>query len=365
MKKINVLNVNNNETEAILNEWLVEDNSYVKKGDLIAVLETTKATVDIEAEEDGKIKIIGQSGISYEFGSSIGWIYQKESDLEIIYSKQNSTENNDEYTITTPALKFINDNNIDKEEISKLGLKIIKVKDIEHLANNLNSDLIKIDPKQITIGNTVSNSKFSIPDAFNLKKIYVKNAQNIILDYSEKNKIKLGIPELLIFKISRMIENFNFFNGTIIKNNSFLISQSCNIGVTIDLGKGLFIPVIQNSEKLSIKEITTKLMDYKMKALRDSFKSEDFLNPSITISLNMDKDTVLVQPIIFPGQTCMISISAIFDEIIKDGDNFIETKYINLGLAYDHRVINGFEANNFLTNIKTFFEEEINLINKL
>ena len=63
-------------------EWLVEDNSHVKKGDLIAVLETTKATVDIEAEEDGKIKIIGPSGISYEFGSSFSISYYSFSQIQ-------------------------------------------------------------------------------------------------------------------------------------------------------------------------------------------------------------------------------------------------------------------------------------------
>ena len=72
----------------------------------------------------------------------------------------------------------------------------------------------------------------------------------------------------------------------------------------------------------------------------------------------MDNDTVFVKPIIFPGQTCMISINSVFNECILKDKKIIENKYINLGLAYDHRVINGYEANKFLTTIKDFVENE-------
>jgi 2-oxoglutarate dehydrogenase E2 component (dihydrolipoamide succinyltransferase) len=358
MIKVLVPNVNNNETEAVLNEWLVEDDFEIEKGDLIATLETTKAEIDLEAEASGKIKIFGTPGQSYSFGSLIGWIYFNDDDLETMNSQMEVVSEKKAYKITAPAQKFIEDNNIEEAEVEKLGIKIVKIKDVEHLIKSNNDQFMEIDLKQQTVANTVINSKTNIPDAFNLKKVYLDNAHKHILEYSNSHNFKIGIPEILIFIISRLFHEHPVFFGKIIDAKSILKSKSCNIGVTLDLGKGLFIPVITSSEELSLDEISQQLMSFKMKALRNSFKSDDFADPSITISLNMDTDTVYVQPIIFPGQACMISVSSVFKEIKKEENELVEKRFFNLGLAYDHRIINGFEANQFLTDTKKYLEDE-------
>ena len=361
MNKIIIPNVNNNETEAELVSWEVDDDSTVSKGDVIAVLETTKATVDLESEFNGKIKILSEINNKYNFGTVIGYVYNDKSELDgldILIEDDKSDLN--EITITKPARDFMIKNNIDESQVKKLNLSLVKLKDIESLydkpeSNNLE---ILIDPKQLTISNTVLNSKKTIPDAFQLKKININNALIKIDTISSENNFVFGIPELIIHSISKLINEFPFFFGRIINENKFLISQSSNIGVTIDIGKGLFVPVIHDCQNLSLKEISTILMGFKMKAIRNNYKSSDFDNPSISISLNMDNDTVFVKPIIFPGQTCMISINSVFNECILQDKKIIENKYINLGLAYDHRVINGYEANKFLTTIKNFVEEK-------
>ena len=75
----------------------------------------------------------------------------------------------------------------------------------------------------------------------------------------------------------------------------------------------------------------------------------------------MDNDTVIVKPIIFPGQTCMLSLGAILKEVVLKNNKVEEIEYFNLGLSYDHRVINGFEANSFLTEIKNYIEGDFKL----
>lgn len=353
MKEILIPFVNNNETEATLNEWLVDDHAEVKKGEIIATLETTKAEVDLEVEYDGKIKIMALPGKHYEFGSTVAWIYQKDIELEGLIGEKGNIKKVD-FIITGPAKKFMEENDISEKQIESLGLKYVKAKDLEHLVKNKN--ILEIDSKQVTIANTVLSSKLTIPDAFNLKKVYVDTIQKSIIDFSKKNKINLGIPELLIFVVSKLHKHYPFFFGEVLKSNQFLTSESVNIGITLDLGKGLYVPVVSSVEILSIRDITIKLMEFKIKALKNSFKAVDFEKANIAISLNMDQDTVHVQPIIFPGQTCMISVGAVMTEICKEGENYIEKQFINIGLSYDHRVINGFDANNFLTEIKTYFE---------
>ena len=362
MNKVLMPFINNNETEAKLVEWTVDEGAFVKKGDIIANLETTKADVDLESEFDGNIKYIGLPGSEYKFGETIALTYSDRSQLDSYNSKIENIVSEKEFKITKPARLFMEKNKISEEDVSSLGLEIIKTKDIEHLVNNTtDSSEISIDPIQVTIGRTVSNSKFSIPDAFQLKKINISNALIKLREYSDDNKVVLGITELIIFSISKLNIKFPFFFGKILENDKIKINENTNIGITIDIGKGLYIPVISNANKLSLKDVNLELASLKIKAMRNSFNNKDFENANFTISLNLDKDTVFVRPIIFPGQTCMISLNAIFNELVMKDGKVIENKFLNLGLAYDHRVINGYEANLFLTQIKNFVEKDLKL----
>ena len=89
------------------------------------------------------------------------------------------------------------------------------------------------------------------------------------------------------------------------------------------------------------------------KALDDSFQSEDLTGAHLCISLNMAPDVVLSVPIIPPGHTAMLSLAGLIDEVYRDDDGQLKTRrYTNLGVAYDHRVINGSQAMDFLQSIK-------------
>tara|TARA_B100001175_G_scaffold242138_1_gene208529 strand:+ start:25909 stop:27000 length:1092 start_codon:yes stop_codon:yes gene_type:complete len=362
MIEIRVPFINNNETEAKLVLWTVKDKSLVKKGDIIASFETTKAEIDFECEFDGKIKILGKPGNDYEFGEVIAFIYEDDSELDNLKETTNSDEVHQKSIITKPAREFMEINNISEEDVLKLGLNIVKTKDIRDLIKKPNSDLtIKIDARQVAIGKTVKTSVTSIPDAFQLKKIKISSALKNLDIYSKENKIVLGIPELIIYAISSLHKKHPYFFGKILENDFFENSLNPNIGITLDIGKGLFIPVIKESNKLNIKEIAKQLTLFKLKALRNSFKNEDLQNSNFTISLNMDKDTIFVKPIIFPGQTSMLSVNAIFKEVVLKNLKVEEEEYLNLGLAYDHRIINGFEANSFLKDLKDYIEGDFKL----
>lgn len=362
MIEIKVPFINNNETEAKLVSWTIKDKSLVNKGDIIASFETTKAEIDFECEFDGKIKILGKPGNDYEFGEVIAVIYVDDSELDNLKTSIHSDEVHQKSIITKPAREFMNINNISEEDVFNLGLNIVKTKDIKNLIKKPNSDLtIKIDARQVAIGKTVKTSMTSIPDAFQLKKIKISSALKNLDIYSKENKIVLGIPELMIHSISSLHKKYPFFFGKIVENDFFENSLDSNIGITLDIGKGLFIPVIKKSNKLNIKDITKQLTLFKLKALRNSFKNEDLQNSNFTVSLNMEKDTVFVKPIIFPGETAMISVNAIYKEVVLKNGTVEEEEYLNLGLAYDHRIINGFEANSFLTDLKEYVEGNLNL----
>ena len=360
MEKIIIPNINNNETEAKLVLWLVEEGDYVNKGQIIATLETTKATYDVEATSSGYVKKTGLISNKYEFGKSIGEIFSTLGDYtkEQIKKADKEVANPSNIFITEPAKKIIEKNKISMESLKSLNLKVIKASDLDNLlVSNSNNNLFEISERQQAISKTVSISKNTIPDAFLLKKINVSDLLICLSKYSSENNILVGIPESIIDALSKVFISYPLFFGSMDSERFIKLAESANIGVTMDIGKGLFIPVIQYANSLSLKKISELMMIFRMKALRNSFNSSDLNNSNITVSLNVDDGTVFVKPIIFPGQICMLSVGSVLNEVISiDNGKVNFNQYLYLGLTYDHRIINGFEANCFLMDLKKILE---------
>ena len=358
MNKIIIPNVNNNETEAELISWNVNDGDLVKRGDIIASLQTTKADVDIESDFEGYIKIISEINNSYEVGTTIAYVLEEIEKYENFDSSagSNNIELKKSYTITKPAEIFIEKNNISKSEIEKLGISLVKVKDLEKLIKKSDPNLIEFDSIQKTIASNVKISHDQIPEAFILKKINVNETLIKIKSTIGNEGFTFDFAELIVFCLGKVFEKFPKFFSKIENNDFYKVSSSANIGLTLDVGKGLFVPVISNSNNMTLKSISTKIMEFKMKALRNNFKSDDFANCNFTVSLNTEADTIFVKPIIFPGQVCILSLNSLQKEVVIDDGKVQENTILMLGLAYDHRIINGSEANSFLLEIKSLIE---------
>jgi 2-oxoglutarate dehydrogenase E2 component (dihydrolipoamide succinyltransferase) len=125
----------------------------------------------------------------------------------------------------------------------------------------------------------------------------------------------------------------------------------------MDLGSGLYIPVVKEAASRSLGEIACELMEFRMKVLHKTLKKEEMEGGHLTISLQNDKDILVAIPLIYPTQTCMLSLCSEQEELYISPDGDIKMRrYLLLGTAYDHRVINGAEAVRFLQEIKLRLE---------
>ena len=127
--------------------------------------------------------------------------------------------------------------------------------------------------------------------------------------------------------------------------------------MTLDAGRGLFVPVIRAAERAGISEIADTLAEFRMKALRGTFSEPELADASIALSWNAEPGVVLVQPIIPPGLTGIIAAGGILTELRLDGAGVAEARYMQVGMVHDHRVINGRVAVAFLQELKAILED--------
>ncbi len=368
MRPIIVPTINSNDTDALLLAWSKLDGDEVRRGETIAVLETTKASFDLAAETDGLLHTAAQPGQRCEFGTSLGWLFIDAAEREQFFLApvpKSATAISGGMVITKAAQELIEQHGIDIEKVRGLGKKTIKSQDLASLLSPV-PERIGGDPvllpsaQQQTIARVVSRAHESIPASFILKKVAVDSALDALAQFSREEKLLAGLPDLLVWIAARLPEEFPFFFGALGEGLHFVPSKSGSIGVTFDVGHGLFIPVVKNAGAMPLADIAKTMMGFRMRAARNSFRAEDFSGGDLSISLNMDAGVVFVQPIIQPPQTCMISVGAVSSELALDADGKpIARRFIHLGAAFDHRVINGFHANAFLNAIRQRLESPV------
>ena len=371
MHAISVPTINSNDSDALLQKWLKEDGAEVQPHETIAVLETTKASFDLTAEAGGLLHIAASSGQRYPYGTALGWIFTDSAEREQFFLSGREEQPANAVgglTLTHAARELVERHGIDEAQLRKLGKSIIKAADLAPLipagkpaptseAEPAKGEGEALPAQQQSIARVVSKSHATIPEAFLLKKIAIDAALHALGEFSREQKTLASLPDLLVWIVARLAPEFPYFFGALRDDLSFVASRAGNVGVTFDVGHGLFIPVIQGAAGLPLKEVARQMMQFRMRAARNSFRAENFAGGDISISLNMDADILCVVPVILPPQTCMLSLSAVLNELALDEvGKPVSRRYVQLGAAYDHRANNGYAANAFLNAIKMRME---------
>lgn len=381
MQPIVVPTINTNDTDAKLVAWEKLDGALVAAGETIAVLETTKASFELPAEADGVLHTAAAIGDRCAFGTSIGWLFADAAERDRFLSERSAAPaaGLDDLVITQPARELIARHGISAAQLRGLGRKIVKEQDVRALVERgavavatppglaagpsevgapsrtatPAAGTLQPTDQQKGIARVVSRSRATIPDSFVVKRLIVDAALDALGAFGREQKAMVGLPDLVVWIAARLGAEFPFWFGALADDLTFTPSTTGEIGVTFDVGQGLYIPVVRRAATLTLPEIAKQLSAYRMRAARNAFKAEDLAGGALTISINMDPDTVLVQPIILPPQTAMLSLGAPIPEVALEADGRATTRRIvQLGAAFDHRVINGHGANAFLTAIK-------------
>ena len=353
MLEVRVPVINANDEECELDEWLFASGDRVGAGQVIAILETSKAVFELVAETDGILEIARPVGSTCPYGSVVAYLFDSPEERADFRAPQ--TAGAEELTLTQAARRLVEEHGLSETRLQALGKSVIRSSDVEELLATAPPASLASGPdpsllsrRQRAIAATVTESHRTIPTAFAQMKVECDSAQRRLEELMQKHSAILGLPEALVKTVADLAPKFP----------RFYARPDANVGVTFDLGRGLFIAVVRDAGAKTLAEIAEQMMDYRLKAMRDAFTVQDLTGGDITISLSVAADLVCVVPIIVPGQTCMLSLTSEQREWVpkKDGDGGRARTVVSLGLAYDHRVINGWDAGRYLEAVKKGFE---------
>jgi 2-oxoglutarate dehydrogenase E2 component (dihydrolipoamide succinyltransferase) len=368
---IRVPKINNNDQAYTLVEWLAPDDKPVKPGDTLATLETSKAAQDLVCEESGVLWHAVQAGSECQPGDVIARVVppgtERRADERAAQPEPAADDQAaaDGPVITQAAQVLIDELSIDADQLRELDTKVVRAADIEQLAAGDDSPdrTYKLSAVQQAVARTVQRSHQSIPAAYTVVKVDIGAAQDAARQLGIRLRKMVGLPDLLIAAVAPLYKEYPLFFAAPQNEDTVLLAEDSHIGLTIDADNGLFVPVVKNASTRTIEEIAEIVGTFRLSASRGRFLEQDLSGGNISIALHRDPDVVLAIPIIFPGQTCCLALAGAQQLVVRDDDGNMATRTIaNIGLAFDHRFINGAQVLHFLQSIKEALESPDRLI---
>ncbi|WP_034263661.1 2-oxo acid dehydrogenase subunit E2 [Actinospica robiniae] len=370
MIDVEVPKLNNNDTSYELVQWLVEDGAEVAGGQPLVVVETSKAIEELESPGSGVLHIRVEQGGECKPGESIGQLLAPgEEPVSYRPAEQGPSAAPAAALVVTDAARDLADMHaITEDELRSLNRTLIRTADVQTLVDTraaqpagLADDAAAgelLPARQRAVGAAVSESMRTIPAA----AAYVKVLVDAALARAERLAQEqgggfAGLAELLVKAVATLHPRHPMLFGTLVGDGRVRRADAAHVGVTLDVGRGLHVPVIHDAAELSVAQIAQQLGRLRFKALRGGFAEAELAGANVLVALHNTGGVVLATPIVFPGQACAVCLPDTQEELALSADGrVVARRYVNLGLVYDHRLVNGRDAVVFLQELRNLLE---------
>ena len=394
--------------EGIISSWLKKVGDKVNSGDILAEVETDKATMELESYDDGILLHIGvKNGESVPVNNVIAIIGEKGENIKEILKKEETKkeetkkeetkkeETKEEETITIPEIDDISkDKRLKASPLAKKiaeekginltnvkgsgdGGRIIK-KDIEENTEIISSqnstdiilpktigeesfDEIPISQMRKTISKRLSESKFSSPHFYITMEINMENCIKGRKKINETSKVKISFNDIIIKATAAALRKHPIINSSYLEDK-IRTNHHIHIGVAVAVKDGLLVPIIKFADNKSLSHISLEVKNLANRAKNKNLQPSDWEGNTFTISnlgmFGIDEFTAIINP----NDSCILAVGGIKNTpIIKNGE-IVPGNLMKVTLSCDHRIVDGASGSAFLQTLKELIEDPIKIL---
>ena len=401
--------------EGTISSWLKKVGEKVQEGEILAEIETDKATMEFESFYDGVLSHIAvNEGETVKVDELIAIISENEIDVSKAlesYGKESSNipleESNDSVELNEVD-KEINTTNTSSDlnqriKASPLAKKIAKEKNIDlskvtgtgengRIIKNDLSDLspaVETTEKQIeiednqslkvddivkeettivqnstmrkAIAKNLSKSKFTAPHYYLSVEFNMDNAIAFREQYNSIPDTKISFNDIVVKACAVALKNHPQVNSQW-NDEKIILNNNVHIGVAVGIEDGLVVPVIKNADKESLHSINSKVRDYAVRAKSKKLRPDEIEGSTFTISnLGMFGITEFTSIINQPN-SAILSVGAIVKKPVVVNDKIVVSNTMKLTLACDHRSVDGVTGSLFLQTLKGYIENPVTIL---
>lgn len=408
--KIEMPKLSDTMEEGVIAKWNVKEGDKIEAGDIIAEVETDKATMDVEAFDAGVLlKIIPAEGDAVPLGGLIAVIGEEGEDIsEILASagtgesessssetekvsavveevkKPEQTEvksgssstDNGRVKASPLAKKMAEDKGIDLATVAGSGPegRIVK-KDIEGFKDaskgsqvvssaslpSLESKEVKVSQMRKVIARRLSESKFTNPHFYETVDIDMKAAMAARSSMNEANEVRISFNDIVVKACAIALTRHQAINSSwhddVIKEHG-----DVHVAVAVAIDEGLMTPVITHADKKGLSQISEETRELAGLARDRKLAPEQMEGSTFTISnlgmFGIEEFTAIINP----PNACILAVGAIRDVPVVENGAVVPGKRMKITLSSDHRIVDGAKAAQFLNTVKNLLENPLSML---
>lgn len=396
IKEMKVPAVGESITEVTISTWLKKDGDLVQIDDIIAEVESDKATFELPAEATGILRIVAKEKDTLPIGGLICKIEIMEGAsakaAQATTTVSTSGGSGDKtYAAGHPspaAAKILDEKGIAAAQVqgSGVGGRITKEDAVKAQASSSTADkkpqATSTPPVIATAGSrNVRNEKMtSLRKTIAKRLVGVKNETAMLTTFNEvdmkpimdlrsrykdqfKEKYGVGLGFMSFFTraVCAALKEFPAVNASI-HGDEIIYHDYCDVSIAVSTPRGLVVPVIRNAEALSFNQIESEVVRLATRGRDGKLSIDEMTGGTFSITNGGVFGSMLSTPILNPPQSAILGMHNIVERpVVKNGEIVIRP-IMYLALSYDHRIVDGRESVSFLVRVKEMLEDPGRLI---
>lgn len=388
--------------EVTLTKWIKKDGEWVERDEVIAELESEKATFEINAESAGILHTIAKEEDTLQIGQVVCTIDNtaqkpatavttapqekpvKESQPQQPAQKEtappaaeNTTGKSSNVKATPVAAAMLADKKVDVARIVPSGShgKITKndiLDALSYTGKTASKELFsredrlqKMSNLRRTISRRLVEAKNSTAMLTTFNEVDMSAVMDIRAKYKETFKkthdINLGFMSFFTKAVCFALQEWPAVNAQI-DGDHIVYHEYCDISIAVSSPKGLVVPVIRNAESLTMAEIEKEVASLAAKARESKLTIEEMTGGTFTITNGGIFGSLLSTPIINIPQSGILGMHNIVERPVAIKGQVVIRPMMYVALSYDHRIIDGRESVSFLVRVKEMLENPEQLL---
>lgn len=399
IKEMTVPAVGESITEVTISSWLKGDGDYVELDEVIAEVDSDKATFELPAEASGLLKIEAQEGDTLEIGALIckievmeGKPAEKASPSNTSQSQTEAATTSDNQTYATghaspAAAKILAEKGIDPKDVKGTGVDGRITKEDAEKATVAKKDSAASQPQKETtqaagpeyntgvsrdskrekmtnLRKTISRRLVSVKNETAMLTTFNEVNMKPIMDlrkkykeqFKEKHGVGLGFMSFFTKACCMALQEWPAVNAQI-DGEEIVYNDFCDVSIAVSTKRGLVVPVIRNAEAMDFKGIEKEIIRLAERAREGKLTIEEMTGGTFTVTNGGVFGSMLSTPIINAPQSAILGMHNIVERPVVENGEVVVRPIMYLALSYDHRIIDGRESVSFLYRVKELLED--------
>lgn len=397
--ELKIPSVGESVTQVTIAAWLKQDGDYVEMDEAVAELESDKATVELNAEKSGVLKILIEEGEDVEIGVTVATIDTDAAAPEGALAKAESPEpeapkaetpapnpsttaqddkaakaTNTNYATGTPspaASKILAEKGINTSAVNGTGKdgRITKYDAMMAEAGAMdystptepsrNQEREKMSNLRKTIARRLVSAKNETAMLTTFNEVNMQPIFDTRNKYKEKFReihgVNLGFMSFFTRACALALQQYPKVNA-FLDGEEMVMNDFVDVSIAVSSPKGLMVPVMRNVENMTMWEIEAEVKRLALKARDAKLTIPEMTGGTFTITNGGIFGSMLSTPIINPPQSAILGMHNIVERAVVENGNIVARPIMYVALSYDHRIIDGKESVGFLVTVKNYLE---------